>query len=535
MAAPSIDVLDVAMPLPDGTKLATDVIVAADGARHPVLFVRTPYSRASLRVTHDPIELARAGWAVVLQDVRGRVGSEGTFDPIAQEGADGAAAVEWCAAQPWSSGRVTMLGGSYNGYVQWAAARRRPKGLAAISPMISTPYTEDTWFKEGGAFRVGPWAIWAMAMATAGNKGTRAAEKRALKDVYRWRELTRYPFDPKTVAKHFPAFSEWYEADESYWRAIDGPGTIASSVRVPAYHLTGWYDIFVEGALEAYEELAHRSRSERVRRAQRLVVGPWGHAAQLVQVVGALDFGADANWLTRGIPAEQLTFLRDAAEGRVVTGGASVFVMGSNRWLELESWPPPAEETVLHLGSGSAANSARGDGRLLAAPADRSGSDRFRHDPADPVPTVGGRHLLWDMTPPGPADQARVEERNDVLVYTGDVLERDVTIVGSVRAELFFASTARRTDVAVKLVDVHPDGRAFNVVDSLRRVDLTPGKPTRVSVHAGRTAQTFLRGHRIRIEIASSNAPSFDYLEAADQTVHWGGRTPSRLLLPVRR
>ena len=535
MAAPRIEVHDLAVPMPDGTKLATDLIVAPDGERHPVLLVRTPYARASLRGGHDPIGLARDGWAVVLQDVRGRVDSDGVFDAMAQERPDGAATVEWCAAQPWSNGRVAMLGASYNGYVQWAAARQRPKGLAAIGPMLTTPYNERTWFKEGGAFRFGPWATWSMAMATAGNKGTRAQERRALKAVGRWRELSRYPFDPAPIAEHFPAFADWYGADESYWRALDGPGTIASTVRVPGYHLAGWYDIFVEGSIEAYEELTHRSRSESVRRTQRLVVGPWGHTLLLLQVVGALDFGSEANWLNRGIPGEQLAFLREAAEGREPAGGASVFVMGRNSWLDLETWPPPTDEVAFHLESRSAANSARGDGRLLADPTDRAGSDHFRHDPTDPVPTVGGRHLLWDLTPAGPAEQTPVEQRNDVLVYTSNVLDRELTIAGAVRAELYVASTAPRTDVTVKLVDVHPDGKAYNVVDSIKRDDLTPGRTTRVTVPAGRTAQTFLRGHRIRVQIASSNAPGYDCLEAADQTVHWGGRTPSRVLLPVLR
>lgn len=534
MAAVSLEVHDVAVPLPDGTRLATDVVVPADGRRHPVFLLRTPYSRAGLRAVHDPVELARAGWAVVVQDVRGRVGSEGTFDAMRQEGPDGAAVVEWCAAQPWSNGRVVMAGASYNGWVQWAAARHRPRGLAAISPSITTPYAERSWFKEGGAFKLGAWATWAIAMSSSGNHGTKAAERRAVKDVQRRNELMAYPPDVDRIASHFPAFAEWYRGGPDYWRAMEGPGPLASTVRVPAYHLTGWYDIFVEGALDAYEELAHRSRRESVRRSQRLVVGPWGHAAQLLQLVGCLDFGAEANWLQRGIPAEQLRFLRDAADGREVRGGADVFVMGRNRWLELESWPPPATETAFHLESGSAANSSLGDGRLLAAPPERSGFDRYRHDPADPVPTTGGRHLLWGPTPaPGPADQREVELRRDVLVYTSEPLAQELTAVGRVRAELHVASTARRADVTVKLVDVHPDGRAFNVVDSVARFEPVRGRPTRVRVDVGRTAMTFLPGHRIRIEVASSNHPHLDCLEAADQTLHWGGRTPSRLILPV--
>ena len=510
------------MPLPDATTLRTEVAIPADGERHPVMLMRTPYGRSGLRAFHDPIGLARTGWATVIQDVRGRWGSEGAFEPMFQERSDGAAAVAWCAQQPWSNGNVAMTGGSYNGFVQWAAALGKPKGLRAIAPTITTPFIRDTWFGEGDAFRVGSWALWALSLAAGGTGGPVGAEKRAWKTTARWRELVSYPTDVDAIAAALPAFRDWIAAEHEYWKPAE-PASRLRNLDVAGHHVAGWYDIFLEGSLDAYSALAHDSPKESVRRAQRLVVGPWFHGP-MTQLSGEIDFGPDANWIVHGVLAEQLQFLRDAVEGREVKGGASIFVMGRNKWLELETWPPPAKDVSLHLAA---------DGRLDWSAPERTGRDTYRHDPRDPVPTRGGRHMHWGLPPSGPVDQRPLEGRGDTLVYTSEPLKHDLVVLGKVRAELRFASSAPRADVTVKLVDVHPDGTAYNIVDSVRRVGLTPGRARRVDVEVGSTAMVFKRGHRIRVQVASSNWPFFDLLGAADQTLHRGGRSGSRLVLPA--
>ena len=519
------------MPLPDGMRLLTEVTVADDGQRHPVLLVRTPYGRAFARTLHDPIALAREGWAVVLQDVRGRWGSEGVFDPMAQEGADGAAAVAWCAEQPWSTGRVAMTGGSYQGYAQWAAALERPAALHAIAPSITTPFLGANWFREGGAFRVGAWALWALSIASGGTGGSRAAEHRAAKAAGRWRELVSYPTNVDAIAVVIPQFRDWISANGTL--PAEPSSSRIGRVEVAGYHVAGWYDVFCEGTIAGYEALAQRARSERVRRSQRLVIGPWAHVPRFLQITGEVDFGPDANSFARGFPQEELRFLRAAVDGGDVEGGVSLFVMGRNRWLDLAAWPPERAEVELHLAADAPSNSLRGGGRLTWSPPERSGADRYRHDPHEPVPTRGGRHLLGALPPVGPVDRRPLEVRDDLLVYTSEPLRRELTIVGVVRAKVRFASSAGRADLVVKLVDVHPGGRALGVVDSVRRVDLTPGKPKQVDVVVGSTAMTFKRGHRIRVEIASSDWPQFDCVEDAEQTVYWGGRSGSRLVLPV--
>jgi hypothetical protein len=334
----------------------------------------------------------------------------------------------------------------------------------------------------------------------------------------------RYPTDVDAIAAVLPQFRRWIEPDGDLL-AEPKPNRLAR-VEVAGYHLAGWYDVFCEGTLAGYTALAQRARDESVRRSQRLVVGPWSHVTRFLQVTGQVDFGPEANSLTRGIPQEELQFLRDAAEGREVQGGATVFLMGQNRWLELAAWPPETSELPLFLAAG---------GRLEWTQPERAGAEHYRHDPREPVPTYGGRHLLGAVPPVGPLDQRAIEARDDVLVYTSEPLRDALTIVGVVRAKVRFASSASRADVTMKLVDVHADGTALNIVDSVRRVELTPGKPRQVDVVVGSTAMTFERGHRIRIEIASSNWPHFDCVEAADQTVYCGGRSGSKLLLPVYR
>jgi putative CocE/NonD family hydrolase len=238
-------------------------------------------------------------------------------------------------------------------------------------------------------------------------------------------------------------------------------------------------------------------------------------------------------------------WLRDAVDGKPVEGGARVFVLGRNAWEELADWPPPAAAVSLFPSSSAGARSVRGDGALATAPGP-AGVDRFLHDPADPVPTRGGRTLGPWLPVPGPSDQRPVEERGDVLVYTTPPLAEDVTIMGAVSGTALFETSGRSADVTMKLVDVHPDGRAINVLDSVVRSRFVPGRPQEVEVALGSVAQTFRRGHRIRLEVASSNFPRFDVnpstgaaplevdrYEPARQTLHHGARTGTRLVLPV--
>lgn len=522
------------MPLRDGVLLACDVVRPDDVARHPVLLVRTPYSRAGLREYYDPINWARHGWAVVFQDVRGRFDSEGSFRPFHQEVADGVDTVAWCAAQPWSTGRVAMAGPSYNGATQWLAAIGQPPALGAIAPAVTGTDFRDTFFYEGGVLRNAFPVSWA-AMLAASRPGIRKAEARPLVRLADdWPAVLRGGPGRDLVAAAFPDLDRWsaYD-DDAYWGPIDASRAYRK-LDLPAWHLAGWYDIFCEGTLAAYAGMSAYARTDYARRSQRLVVGPWTHAGLYVPNTAEVDFGLAANGLAEGLPDEMRAFLSAALDRRETKSGARVFVMGRNKWLDLLSWPPPSTPAELHLTSATRANGLDGDGRLVWDGPVSCGEGSYRHDPADPVANRGGRSLSPVLPLAGPMDQRPVEQRDDILVYTTDPLRRDVTVVGTITASIAFTSTAERADVMVKVCDVHPDGRAINVVDGARRIDLTPGRVRSVDVRVGSTAMTFQRGHRIRVEVASSNFPHLSLLEpAAVQTVRYGGRRPSTITLPV--
>jgi len=526
---PRIACLDTAVAMPDDTSLATDVIVPDDGERHPVILMRTPYGRASVRARHDAIGLARLGFAVVAQDVRGRWDSAGTFSPFRDERSDGAHTIAWCAAQPWSNGVVAMVGGSYNGFTQWLAAAARPPALRAIAPAVAGPTIRDVVY-EGGALQLGVFTSWTLGIGALGSNLDAAIVKASINDLDTWPASVANGIEQSTLTRISPDWVRWLDPhDESFWAPLDAARDLSRNdptlPEQPAgYHLAGWHDLFCEATIRGYQLLTGEGIDERVRSRQRLVIGPWAHATMLQRTTGFLDFGVAAQGDFNGLFEEQVGFVTHSLTGRDVPNGVRIFVMGSNRWLDLPDWPPPTTTTSLYLGD---------QGTLRWSAPEETGCDRYHHDPSDPVPTHGGRTLHPVPPPAGPLDQRPIEERPDVLTYTSDPLERDLTIVGPVRAHLVFSSSAEVADVAVRLLDVHPDGRSMLVVDSIRRVHTTPGQAASVDVEVGSTALRFAAGHRIRVLVSSSNYPRFDMSPRADQSLHHGGRTASRIDLPV--
>lgn len=536
-----IAIRDVTVPMRDGIGLATDVVVADDARAKPALLLRGPYSRAEARQGSDPVHLARQGWAVVVQDSRGRFDSEGRFEPFRHEGPDGADTVAWIAEQPWCDGRVVGWGGSYLGFASWLTARERPAGLVAICPTMAGGSVRRGLVHEGGAFQLGMVASWLLGLALMDPALPEDRRERAIELSLDRDRLLRTPLAAHPLRELVPAFDRWLDGgDGTEWAATDVFDDL-HRIDVPALQVAGWYDVHCEDALALYTGMRRRGGSERARDQQRLVVGPWTHTTMFLPMAPHYDFGAAASGVTQGFPGELLQWAGRIVDAKQVESGVTVFVIGAGEWVDLPAWPPPATPLRLHLASRRGANGLTGDGVLTPQP--RSGRDRFRYDPHHPVPTRGGR-LMWPLRPmAGPVDQRPVEERADVLVYTSEPLDDDLTVVGPVAATVAFETTGRSADVTVKLVDVWPDERAFNVVDSIRRVDVTPDQPRNVAVAVGSTAVCFRAGHRIRVEISSSNFPRFDrnpstgmpsaeatVLEGAWQTVHHDG---SWIDLPV--
>jgi putative CocE/NonD family hydrolase len=485
----------------DGAGLATDLTLPADGGPRAALLVRTPYSLPNgedilKAFVHDggSAALVEDGWAVVVQSCRGRYESEGVFEPFLCELDDGYDCVEWVAAQPWCDGRVVMTAPSYPGLTQTMAALARPPSLAAINPQVTMLDPRRYWVQEGGAMVLDFNFEWAGGWLIVNQERRTQAEREAVNRMVtddKDAEIA-VPLATMPLRQLCSTFDAWVRDDPDHWAPLEA-ALDAGPADVPAFHFAGWYDLFCEGSLAAYERMKQGAAP------QRLVVGPWIHRATFGQQFGGMDFGPAANGGLMGFKAQMTSWLRDAADGKPVATGAAVFVLGDNEWVELPDWPPPAVPVALYLGPG---------GTLVsAAPAASGGVDRFVYNPDDPVPTTGGRTVQpWA----GPLDQREVEQRDDVLVYTGDVLAEDFRIAGLVTAEIDFATTAASADVTVKLVDVYPDGRAILILDSAQRSPFTPGEATAVTVTLGHIAATFKAGHRVRVEVSSSNFPRLD-------------------------
>ncbi|UGS34062.1 Cocaine esterase [Capillimicrobium parvum] len=552
----------------DGTVLSADVWRPAGGEDCPVLLQRLPYDRTdpSVAVAQaglDPLRAVDAGYAVVIQDCRGRFGSEGRFEPFSNEARDGADTVAWCAALPFSSGAVGMYGQSYFGATQLLAATERPPALRAIAPALTGSEYFEGWTYRGGVLELGFvlfWTLFSLAGAEIERlpNGTQASLREALdrRLADPWSTFAALPVDRlDDLAPVVPFVAEWLShADrDEFWRAI-APNERYGAIATPALHIGGWFDPFLSGTLENFARLRREAGDARARDNQRLVIGPWSHAC-LGDTIGDRYFGPTASQAATDWTALHLSWFDRHLRGVGPADAGPVvrfFLMGADRWVDAGAWPPEGtrvERWFLH-GRG-AANSRHGDGVLSRDACDLDEPvDSFTYDPADPVPTAGGATFLpgiFVAAQAGPRDQRHVEDRRDVLVYTSEPLAGDLDVVGAVRVTLAASSSSQETDFSAKLVDVHPDGRALLVCDGIRAV-VAPDPGQALEVDLGATAIRFLAGHRIRLEVSSSNFPRFarhpnttvPRLQASPaemvpalQHVHHDAEHPSFLSLPV--
>jgi len=543
-AAPMVKRSNVRIPMRDGVRLSADLYLPADRARVPAILERTPYNK-ELDITPLAQAFVDRGYAVVVQDVRGRYESEGVFAPLEQEPNDGDDTLNWMARQPWCDGKIGMIGGSYRGIVQWKVATLNNPYLKAIFPIVSgwDDY-RDRFYSEGGAMKLGGRLEWmAENLKVPGYQPN--FDKYVLHLPLRTADIaaTGRPSRMFQEAINHPAF-------DSFWRAISVRERIRS-VRIPVFAIGGWYDNFVESDLDAFSALHKASGMNRV------IIGPWPH--NMSYEFQDVDFGADSKVPVRTLQLAWFDrWLMGKDELALAGPPLKIFVMGSNKWREESEWPPAeARPVALYLASGGRANTLEGDGTLTDRPVEHSARDGFVYNPRDPAPTRGGavccnpRVLPW-----GPMDQRPVERRKDVLVYTGKPLESDLEAIGPVEVTLYASTSAKDTDFTAKLVDVFPDGSARNLTDGILRVRYRgslekpelakPGEVYKLSIDAGVTANVFLRGHRIRLEISSSNFPRFDRNPntggrladetkpiAATQTVYHDRSHPSEIRLLV--
>lgn len=473
---------DVPVRMRDGVQLATDVLHPAVAGPRPALMMRTPYGRRGM--TGAPAQalarlFAERGYSVLVQDVRGKFDSEGAFEPAVNEGADGADTAAWAAAQPWCDGQIGAFGPSYVGATSWAAADTSPH-VRAIVPVITSTrlglpdpqgfrHLDLTarWLASMAAMDAveEPW--WRRLRLLAEARKAEAGLTSALE------HLPIAELDAEFLGEPSQVWQRWVEhprADDPYWEPAVHT---AARQRVPALHVTGWWDIFLDEQLEDFAAAPEG--------LSRLIVGPWGHLDPRAQIV-ALRRGL--GWFDhhlRGGPMPVLAPVR-------------IWVGGVEAWRELDRWPPPSSPSVWWL-----------DGRgPLVRSAPEDGSSTFRYDPSDPTPSLGGRLLSMAA---GRVDDGPLEERSDVRTWTSAAVDRDLDVIGAPSACMTVTASRPTFDVFVRLCDVDAEGRSWSVTDGITRVE---GEGGAVDVHLSSTAHRFRRGHRVRVVVSGGAFPRYD-------------------------
>jgi putative CocE/NonD family hydrolase len=551
----------VAASMRDGVKLYATVFRPEAHGKFPVILIRTPYNQESYQNNTFPGYAAQRGYAVVIQDVRGRYSSEGEFLPYAQEINDGYDSVEWAAALPYSNGKVGTQGCSYLGAVQWQLATAAPPHLVAIFPQCTFANSRH-FFYFGGAFDMS-WIPWLNGRIPDMRRRKGIEEKESSAVVTRWqgsKNLWKWysflPLKELPLLKEFcPYYYEWldYPDDGPYWDFVNVEKK-HEYVKVPAYSLTGWFDdgYGQPGAILNFIGMKKNGKTKTAREGQKLIIGPWTHCNPTSKA-GDMDFGEDATIDLNALVIRWYDYwLKGIDNGIMEEPPIRIFVMGDNTWRYEQEWPLVRTEfTPFYLHSQGKANSLNGDGSLNRQRPTIEDPDKYIYDPANPVTDYAGRS--------GPRDQRPNEVRNDVLVYTSEPLENDLEATGPIEAILWASSSAKDTDFIVKVTDVYPDGASQNITPPLSGVLraryheseskpqlLSPGKIYKFTIGLMYTSHVFKAGHRIRISITSSYFPHIDRnpntghpfggdaeLVRATQTIYHDEKHPSRIILPI--
>jgi len=506
--------------LADGTALVSDHYYPAGHGPWPTLLMRQPYGRdiASTVVYAHPAWFARHGYHVAIQDVRGRGGSSGAFYPFRHEGRDGAEAIAWLRTHPACNGRIGMYGFSYQGATQLLAAAEQPKGLQCIAPHMTAADLYHGWFYRQGALRLSSTLAWGIQMLRedARRFGLRDASERletAWANIRAQTVHVPYAQHPAIADPALPGYvRDWFAHREpgDYWAGLDISARF-DRIRVPALHVAGWFDTYLEGSIAGYLALRNHAGSEFARDNQYLIAGPWVHIPW-GDCVGDANLGPAANLNTDEILLRWFDHWLKDSEAFSSEPRIRYFALGANEWRSASEWPSAAAYP-LYLRSRGNANSRKGDGTLAQyAPTEDEPRDVFVYDPEVPVMAPGGPQSLS-----GPFDQSALELGNNLLVYNSEPVLREMEIFGHPRARLFAATSAAHADFTAKLVRVTPSGRAEFLSIGIARSTWLIGDMEYAAdyIHTWEfnlepVSFVLGPGERLRLEIASSAFPLYD-------------------------
>jgi putative CocE/NonD family hydrolase len=550
---------DEAVPMRDGVRLAADVYLPPEKGRYPAILQRTPYDNTSPLWVGIAQYFAENGYAFVSQDVRGRCDSEGEWEPLMNESEDGYDTIEWIAEQPWCDGKVGMMGGSYGGHVQWMAARERPPHLVTlVSSAAPGRWMQEFPYMNG---KIMPYGMWWLNLV-----GGRTMQQSVptfgtvqSPSLFNWKKMLLHrPLRTldQALGRTNTIWPEWLEhaTYDDYWRKLSLEG-IFQGIDLPVLHITGWFDGDQWGELYLYKQMmAHSPAADK----QFLLCGPWTHAGTRTPKaeVGGIDFTQAAVLDMNEIHLRWFDhWLKGEENGQQDEPRVKTFVMGRNQWRDEEVWPPPDTQMIpYYLHSGGRANSLAGDGRLDPSPPGDEPTDSYIYNPDDATPSVPDLESF--PLAEYPLDERFVQRRDDVLVYTSEILTEELEVTGTAFVVLHAASDATDTDFAAVLCDVYPDGRSVPLAEGILRASyrasleqpalLTPGKVYEYRIELNATSIAYLPGHRIRVAIMSARFPSWDRnpntgapigddeeVCLATQTVCHDRVYPSHILLPI--
>jgi putative CocE/NonD family hydrolase len=531
-------VRDTKLPVPmrDGVNLGATVYRPDAPGTFPALMV--------LRYFRGPHQdawgdyYAKRGYAVALIDSRGRGDSQGKWVTAVNEPKDGFDAQDWLGTRPWCNGKIGTMDISYNGFTQLMPAPFANKHLRCLIP-LECQQTNFGHIYNDGVMQLN--VVFQYGLHTQGKSDTAKIYDSA--DAF-YRQLPLISVvDKYPNVEHVKDWINHARYDD-YWQSY-GIKEKYGQIKVPAYFVTGWYDNLVHEGFRNFKGFREQAGSPKARRGTKLLVGPWVHGGSLgYDKLNELQLRWFDHWL------------KDAPNGITDEPPIRIYVMGKGEWRDENEWPLARTKYVdFKLFSNGKANGVDGEGKLIAGrlPTAPNPPDRFTYDPENPVPTLGGQISTLN---PGPFDRSSVQKRLDVLVYTTEPLKEDTEVTGEVVLKLFAASSAVDTDFTATLTDVHPDGKAVHICEGIRGVTfreslehptpIEPGKVYEYSISLWETSQLFRAGHRIRLEVSSSNFPRYARnqntglpfgtsaeIKTADQTIFHDADRPSRLILPI--